>query len=162
MIINQSINNLEKSIKEIQTKEEKTEEDIKLIQEKKNFLKFYYEKKRMEGVLLRSKARWVAEGEKITNYFCSLEKRNFISKQMKKIVDKNGSVLEKPNAIMNEVQCFYERLYKSSDVEYCVINDLISKIPELSEVQQVSLEGEITLEEAGTVLKYEKWEMSRN
>ena len=51
----------------------------------------------MEGVLLRLNARWVAEGEKITKCFCSLEKRNFISKQMerkKKKVDKNGLVLE--------------------------------------------------------------------
>jgi len=32
-------------------------------------------------VLFRSKARWVAEGEKNTKYFCSLEKRNFISKE---------------------------------------------------------------------------------
>ena len=55
---------------------------------KNNSLLEYEEKenarKSMEGVLLRSKARWVAEGEKITKYFCSLEKRNFISKQMKK------------------------------------------------------------------------------
>ena len=29
--------------------------------------------KKMEGVLLRSRARWIAEGEKITNYFCELE-----------------------------------------------------------------------------------------
>ena len=54
---------------------------------------------------------------------------------------------------MNEVQCFYERLYKSRDVEDCEINELISEIPELSEEQQASLEGEITLEEAGTALK---------
>ena len=110
----------------------------------------------MEGMLLRSKAKWVAEGEKITKYFCSLEKRNFISKQMKKEkkkVDKNGSVLEEPNAIMNEVQCFYERLYKSRDVEDCEINELMSEIPELSEAQRVSLEGKITFEEAGTALK---------
>ena len=33
------------------------------------------------------------------------------------------------------------------------INELISEIPELSEEQQASLEGEITLEEAGTALK---------
>ena len=45
-------------------------------------------------------------------------------KQMKKIVDKNGSVLEEPNAIMNEVQYFYERFYKSRDVEDCEINEL--------------------------------------
>ena len=72
---------------------------------------------------------------------------------MKKIVDKNGSVLEEPNAIMNEVQCFYERLYKSRDVDDCKIYELVSEIPKLSEEQQVSLKGEITLEEAGTALK---------
>ena len=37
----------------------------------------------------------------------------------------------------------YERLYKSRDVEDCDINELISEIPELSEEQQASLEGEI-------------------
>ena len=54
---------------------------------------------------------------------------------------------------MNEVQCFYERLYKSRDVEDCEINERISEIPELSKEQQASLEEEITLEEAGTALK---------
>ena len=54
---------------------------------------------------------------------------------------------------MNEVQCFYERLCKSRDVEDCEINELISEIPELSEAQQVSLEGKIIFEEAGTALK---------
>ena len=32
--------------------------------------------KRIEGVLIRSKARWMAHSEKVTNYFCSLEKRH--------------------------------------------------------------------------------------
>ena len=113
--------NLEKNIKEIETKEE--ENRRYKIPTRKNLELILLWEKRMEGVLLRSKARWVAEGEKITKYFCSLEKWNFISKQMKKIVDKNGSVLEEPNAIMNEVQCFYERLYKSRDVEDCEINE---------------------------------------
>ena len=31
-------------------------------------------KRRTEGVLLRSKCRWIANGEKVTSYFCSLEK----------------------------------------------------------------------------------------
>ena len=57
---------------------------------------------------------------------------------------------------MNEVQYFYERLYKSRDVGDCKINELISEIPELSEEQQASLEGEITPEEAGTALKIMK------
>jgi len=33
--------------------------------------------KRMEGVLLRSRARWISEGEKVSKYFCSLEKKTF-------------------------------------------------------------------------------------
>ena len=41
--------------------------------------------KRMEGVLLRSRVRWIADGEKITKYFCGLEKRNYISTKNDKI-----------------------------------------------------------------------------
>ena len=44
----------------------------------------------MEGVLLRSKARWVAEGEKISKYFCNLEKSHYVSKQMIKLIDVKG------------------------------------------------------------------------
>ena len=69
-------------------------------------------------------------------------------------MDKNGSVLEEPNAIMNEVQCFYEILCNPDNyVDNCEINELICEIPKLSEEQQVSLEGEITFEDAGTALK---------
>ena len=39
--------------------------------------------KKMEGVLLRSRARWIAKGKKITKYFfCEFEKRNYVSKQL--------------------------------------------------------------------------------
>ena len=77
--------NLQKSIKEIETKEEKNRRRYKIPTRKKNQELILLREKRMEGVLLGSKARWVAEGEKITKYFCSLEKRNFISKHMKKM-----------------------------------------------------------------------------
>ena len=32
------------------------------------------QRQRMEGVQLRWRARWIAEGEKITKYFCGLQK----------------------------------------------------------------------------------------
>ena len=47
-------------------------------------------------------------------------------------------------------------LYKTRDVDDCEINELISEIAKLSEEQQVSLEGEIILKEAGTDLKNTK------
>ena len=59
--------NFLKDIQKIERKESKTEKDIKDIEEKNRQLVMLREK-RMEGVLLRSKAKWIAEGEKITKY----------------------------------------------------------------------------------------------
>ena len=64
---------LQEDIQKIERKQFKTETDIKDIDEKKKQLILLHETK-MEGVLLRSKAKWVAEGEKITKYLCSLKK----------------------------------------------------------------------------------------
>ena len=62
--------------------------------------------KRMERVLLRSRARWIADGEKITKYFCGLEKRNYISKQMTKLTLNNGEEICKSKDIIKEEKCF--------------------------------------------------------
>ena len=60
-------------------------------------------KKTMEGVLLPSKARWVAEGRKISKYFCNLEKRHYVSKQMIKLIDAKGEEIKEPLDINKEV-----------------------------------------------------------
>ena len=36
--------------------------------------------KNTEGVVLRSRERWIAEGEQITQCLCGLEKCNYVSK----------------------------------------------------------------------------------
>ena len=82
----------------------------------------------MEGVLLRSRSRWVGEGEKITQYFCSLEKRNFISKQMTKSITRNGETLKKDKEIVEETKQFYEKLYEKKETADCRIRDMVKKI----------------------------------
>ena len=62
--------------------------------------------KRIEGVLIRSKARWIAHGEKVTSYFCSLEKRHYVNKNMAKLIDKDGNILTDNNDILQEVKSF--------------------------------------------------------
>ena len=57
----------------------------------------------MVGVLLRSKARGVAEGEKISKYFSNLEKRHYVSKQMIKLIDAKGEKIKEPLDIYKEV-----------------------------------------------------------
>ena len=45
--------------------------------------------KKLEGTMIRARARWVEQGEKPSSYFCSLENRNFVSKRMSLLVKEN-------------------------------------------------------------------------
>ena len=36
----------------------------------------------MEGIAIRSRVKWLQEGEKVSRYFCNLESRNFVNKSM--------------------------------------------------------------------------------
>lgn len=74
-------NTLEKAIAELDGNLALNEEGSQLLKNKKDELN-KLRKKKIEGIILRSKARWASQGEKINKYFCSVEKRHFISKQM--------------------------------------------------------------------------------
>lgn len=76
---------LEKSlINEIEYLENNfTENDLSLLEGKKLALE-NLRKEKLRGNMIRSKARWVEEGEKPTEYFCHLESRNFLNKTIKK------------------------------------------------------------------------------
>jgi hypothetical protein len=128
------------------------QENFDELEEKKTQLQKIREK-RMQGVLLRSKARWVADGEKITKYFCNLEKRHYISKSMNKLINDNGITLTKSEDVAEEVNKFYENLYQYKMTQDCEIHELAPNIPTLNSETADSLEGEISLEEAGQSLK---------
>ena len=107
----------------------------------------------MKGVLLRSRARWIAEREKITKCFCSLEKQNYVSKRMSKLTLNNGQIISEPDDIIKEVKAFYQNLYTERAVEYCEILDMVEDIPTVNVEEHNSLEGEISLQEASFALK---------
>ena len=142
-------------VKDIETLEQsgnKTDFDLKQIDEKNRELEAI-RNKRMEGVLLRSKARWIGQGEKITKYFCGLEKRNYTSKQINKLIIKHDTVIESQKDIQSEVKSFYENLYKKRDTGDCEIKDLVKNLPTLSHEEQEQMDGKITIDEAGLALK---------
>ena len=145
---------IEREIEQLEKKRDQNAEDNHLEDLRKELAEI--RNHRMEGVLLRSRARWIAEGEKVTKYFCSLEKRNYVNKCMKKIIDKHGSILKDQNKISNEVSSFYSSLYKKRIVERCEITELVNDIPCLTEVEANTIEGKITLEEASFALKHMK------
>ena len=55
----------------------------------------------MEGLLIRTHARWIEDGEKATKYFCNLEKRNYINKTVTHIITDNGNEITEQKEILN-------------------------------------------------------------
>ena len=143
---------LENSIQSLEAKIVLTENEKRKLEKDKQELVAIRDK-RMEGVLLRSRARWIADGEKLTKYFCGLEKRNYISKQMTKLTLNNGEEIYESKDIIKEVKVFYERSYFERQVEDCEILDMAQDIPMLTLQEKTSLEREITLAEASLALK---------
>lgn len=55
---------------------------------------------------IRSRAQWIEEGEEPTRYFCNLESRNFINKQLSKLEIENGQIIQSQEEIKNNQSCF--------------------------------------------------------
>ena len=64
-------------------------------------------------MIVRSRAKWLYEGEKKYKIFFNLEKRNFVQKAMCFIRKDNGDIIHDSNAITKEAKLFYENLYAS-------------------------------------------------
>ena len=101
--VNKKEIDLEKDSQKLE-KSDKGQEDCMIMNGKKAELKAIQDK--------RIEARWIAHGEKVTSYFCSLEKRHYTSKNMAKLIDKDDNVLTDNNDILQEVKSFYEKLYE--------------------------------------------------
>ena len=144
---------LETQIKDLENSNQET--DFENLKDKKEQLQQLREKK-LKGNLIRSRARWVEQGEKPSRYFCNLENRNFVSKRMSALIDKDGNEVTDLDKINNEVLQFYTQLYssKESDIENVDLNvRLKGDTPKLSDEEAISIEGQITIEEAGLTLK---------
>ncbi|MCG7879938.1 MAG: hypothetical protein N0C90_26975 [Candidatus Thiodiazotropha endolucinida] len=63
-------------------------------------------KKKIEGIKIRSRAKWISEGEKTTKYFCNLEKRNFVSKCMNSLINESGVKINDQKDILQETLLF--------------------------------------------------------
>ena len=84
------------------------------------------------GVKIRSRLRWISDGEKVTQYFCNLQKRNFVSKCMNSLKKNDGEISEQ-SEILNETMQFYKKLYSkkdknSTDLEALPSNHNVSRL----------------------------------
>ena len=113
-------------------------------------------KKKMEGMLIRSRTRWIGEGEKVSKYFCNLEKRHYTSKIIRKIEKQDGTIATEQDDIVKETKYLYEHLYQQeeqiNDVNLEEIIQEQESIPKLTEEQCNSLEGKISKDEVLSTL----------
>ena len=116
------------------------------------------------GIILRSKARFVEEGEKNSKYFLNLEKRNYRKKHMKAIINSEGDVINKPDEILKEQASFYKKLYttgKNKVDNRENARDYFLKersVPQLSDEENKRLDAPLTITELSSALK----EMANN
>ena len=74
---------------------------------------FFYEEK-LQGIIIRARARWCEYGEKSSKYFLYLEKRNHVKKHVRKL-EISGSTTTDPLRILSEQKRLYQELYKSKN-----------------------------------------------
>ena len=114
-------------------------------------------KKQMEGMLIRSRARWIGEGEKVSKYVSNLEKRHYTSKIIRKIEKQGGTIVTEQDDVVKETKYVYEHLYKQeeqiNDVNLEEIIQEQESIPKLTEEQCNSLESKISKDEVLSTLK---------
>jgi exonuclease III len=149
---------LEKSlVEEIERLESQNKCDTDIFEEKKLSLEAL-RKEKMQGHLIRSRARWVEEGEKPTKYFCNLESRNYINKVLKRVDIEGQDTIYDQFEILDKVKTFYKDLYGNRDSELLDLNlkDIIvdnSQIKKLDEKSINHLESDIVESEVLSVLK---------
>ena len=71
---------------------------------------------------------------------------------MFKLIDENGTTISDSNEMTEKNRIFYEQLYKKREVKDTPIDEYV-QLPKLSETEANALEGNISLEEAGIVLR---------
>lgn len=75
------------------------------------------EDERCIGAIIRSKAKYVVEGERSTKFFFNLEKNRQRADLMKEVLDKNGEIKRGTEEILTTVKDFYKDLFERQGID---------------------------------------------
>ena len=108
---------------------------------------------KVQGAAIRSKIKYMQEGEMLTKYFFGLKKTKNKAKSMSVAYQEDGRVTKDPKRILEIQANFYEKLYMSNpDIKSESKNLKMEKV--LSDQQKEKLEAELTIEEMSEAIKY--------
>ena len=143
-----------KLIKEIASLELNNNAHDDMLEQKRKELE-ELRKKKLDGLMIRSRAKWLDQGEKATKYFFTLENRNYLSKCMPNLWKSNGTKTNSKEEILTETQLFYKRLYDARQTVDIDLNETLNNTntPKLNDQEKIKLEGPITFNEVLESLK---------
>ena len=104
--------------------------------------------------MFRSKTSWFEQGEKPTEYFFNLEKRNYNRKIVKELKGEDDQIITNFKEINQRIEGHFSKILSSKIVE----NENIQRanfnqfakdveIPRLSNEEQIEMENDLTMEE---------------
>ena len=108
--------------------------------------------KKINGILIRSKANMVEHDEKNSKYFSNLEKKRAESKIITQL-NINGNLTSNQSNIRKEQKKFYASLYSKTDTSDSSINFFDNNINKLNNIEKISCEGKLSEYECGIALK---------
>ncbi len=154
----QPLEKLEKDLSNLQEEMLKSTPIDADILQKYNHLQLQIDLKILEqanGAKIRSKTKWIQEGEKNTQYFLAQEKYKAKQKTISSLTKENGTHITDNAEIGGEIFSYYEKLYKEQVHNMDDLDEFLTdvNVPKLSEVDKESLEGILTMEECSKALK---------
>ena len=88
--------------------------DLELLDKKKKEVESIRSEK-IKGSIIRSRAKWLREGEKPSKYFCMLENHRYIEKTIKNIKNEKEENINEQESILTEIHKFYSKLFNKTE-----------------------------------------------
>ena len=85
--------------------------------DRKKTMLYDIQKAKIEGMMLRSRSRYEELGKKPTHYFFNLEKRNYTSKVIQKLIYTEGEEFTNTADILKCQANFYKDLYTQEKLD---------------------------------------------
>ena len=133
----------------------KIDSERKLIKQKLDSL---YEQ-RATGYYIRSRAKWIEEGERSTSYFLGLEKVRQSSNSINCLKDASGKQHHSDCGILGTAKSFYEQLYESKSISLSELDEYFKSLPvecKLDEDAKSQCGGPVTYNECERALSMMK------
>ena len=124
--------------------DKKTENEIKIKNQELEELREI----KLKGAFIRSRSKMLVQEEKPNKLFLNLENNNFISKNIKELINMDKEKITEPNKILEEMRLFYEKLYAKQEIikiEDSLFKNFKNNLNKLDEKESSKLDDKITL-----------------